>query len=205
MRTAILLLGLALLMAGCSSAPPRPQPADVNAAWQQHRQTLAALSDWRITGRLGIQSGHEGWHAGLDWQQHNGDYTIRITAPLGQGSLLLQGNAAGVTLQTSDGETLSDVDPGQLLYSQLGWRVPVASLRYWVLGLPAPGPAVETLDDYGRLSHLQQAGWEIEFLDYEQQQGVELPGKVFLSNHQAKVRLAIGEWRLAPPGGEREG
>lgn len=197
MRSVIALLGLALLLlAGCSITPPRPQPLDNQQAWQQHRQKLATLHDWRLSGRLGIQTGHEGWHLSLDWQQHNGDYTIRITAPLGQGSLLLKGDAAGVILETSDGESVSAQDPTLLLYQQLGWKVPVASLRYWVLGLPAPGAAVETVDEYGRLSHLQQSGWEIEFLDYEIQQGVELPGRVFINNHQAKVRLVIGEWQF---------
>lgn len=206
MRARIALLGLALLtLAGCSTVPPRPQPADSQLAWQQHQQRLAALHNWRITGRLGIQTGHEGWHASLDWQQHNNDYTIRITAPLGQGSLLLQGDATNVLLQTSEGETVSAEDPGLLLYQEFGWKVPVASLRYWVLGLPAPGEAVTALDEYGRLSHLQQAGWEIEFLDYETQQGVELPGRVFVSNHQAKVRLVINAWQFPPTNGEQEG
>ncbi len=192
--------GLALLLlAGCTTAPPRPQPSDTQQAWQQHQRQLSALHDWRLSGRLGIQTDHEGWHASLDWQQHNSDYTIHITAPLGQGSLQLQGDATRVQLHTSDGETASATDPGQLLYQQFGWKVPVASLRYWVLGLPAPGTAVETLDDYGRLSRLQQAGWEITFLNYQKQQGVELPGRVFVNNHQAKVRLVIGEWQLAAP------
>jgi len=205
MKLAIGLLGLALLLGGCSSTPPRPEPVDSQQAWQQHQQRLSALHDWRLTGRLGIQTGHEGWHASLDWRQQDSNYTIRITAPLGQGSLLLQGGAQGVLLQTSDGEVLSAEDPGQLLYQQLGWQVPVASLRYWVLGLPAPGKAIETLDAYGRLSHLQQEGWEIEFLDYEIQQGVELPGRVFVSNHQAKVRLVVSEWQLAAPSEGVEG
>ena len=190
---------LLLLLAGCSMAPPRPQPADAQQAWQQHQRQLAALHGWRLSGRLGIQTGHEGWHASLDWQQHNGAYTIHITAPLGQGSLRLQGDAFSVQLQTSEGETATAEDPGLLLYQQFGWKVPVASLRYWVLGLPAPGEAIETLDEYGRLSHLQQAGWEISFLNYETQQGVELPGRVFVNNHQAKVRLVIGEWQLSDP------
>ena len=205
MRSPITLLLLALFLAGCSIAPPRPQPLDTRQAWQQHRQQLATLQQWRITGRLGIQTGHEGWHVSLDWQQQDGDYTIRITAPLGQGSLLLEGGTAGVTLQTSDGETLRAKDPGLLLYQQLGWKVPVASLRYWVLGLPAPGDAVESLDEYGRLSHLSQSGWEIEFLDYEVQQNVELPSRVFVTNHLAKVRLVIGEWQLTPQSDGREG
>lgn len=206
MRIAIALLGPALLLlAGCSIAPPRPQPPDSQQAWQQHQQRVAALHNWRITGRLGIQTGHEGWHVSLDWQQHNSGYTIRITAPLGQGSLLLQGDAASVLLQTSDGEAVSAEDPGVLLYQQFGWKVPVASLRYWVLGLPAPGEAVETVDEYGRLSHLQQSGWEIEFLDYEEQAGVELPGRVFVNNHQAKVRLVIGEWQFPSQHTEQQG
>ena len=192
---------LLLLLAGCTTAPPRPQPSDTEQAWQQHQQRLAALHDWRLNGRLGIQTGHEGWHAGLDWQQHNGGYTIHITIPLGQGSIQLQGDTTGVRLQTSEGETASAEDPELLLYRRFGWKVPVASLRYWVLGLPAPGAAIETLDEYGRLSRLQQAGWEISFLNYETQHGVDLPGRVFVNNHQAKVRLVIGEWELSaqPP------
>ncbi len=200
MKSHIVLLALALLLAGCSIAPQRTHPLDTQQAWQQHRQQLATVQQWRITGRLGIQSGHEGWHVSVDWQQQDGDYTIRITAPLGQGSLLLQGSPDGVTLQTSDGEMLRSQDPSLLLYQKLGWKVPVASLRYWVLGLPAPGDAVESLDEYGRLSHLQQSGWEVKFLDYEQQQNVELPGKVFVTNHLAKVRLVIGDWHF--PGQE---
>lgn len=197
--------GLALLLlAGCTMAPPRPRPTDTQQAWLQHQSQLAALHNWRLSGRLGIQTGHEGWHASLDWQQHNSSYTIHITAPLGQGSLQLEGNAAGVRLQTSEGETAIAEDPGLLLYQQFGWKVPVASLRYWVLGLPAPGEAVETLDDYGRLSQLEQAGWEIKFLDYETQQGVELPGRVFVNNHQAKVRLVISEWKLDAQDRERD-
>jgi outer membrane lipoprotein LolB len=65
-----------------------------------------------------------------------------------------------------------------------------------VLGLPAPGAAERTLDEYGRLDRLKQSGWEISFLDYENHHGIELPGRVFINNHQAKVRLVIGDWRL---------
>ena len=95
---------LLLLLAGCTMAPPRPQPTDTQQAWQQHQRQLAGLHNWRLSGRLGIQTGHEGWHASLDWQQYNGAYTIHITAPLGQGSLQLQGDATSVQLQTSDGD-----------------------------------------------------------------------------------------------------
>lgn len=192
------LFGLALLLlAGCTTTPPRPQPQDPEQAWQVRRQILGHLQDWSLSGRLGIQTDYEGWHVSIQWRQHANNYAIHLTAPLGQGSLKLEGDEHGVLLQSSDGKTVSAEDPGELLYQQFGWRVPVAALRYWVLGLPAPGDAQRTLDEYGRLSHLQQAGWEIAFLDYEEHDGIELPGRVFVNNHNAKVRLVVGEWQLS--------
>lgn len=187
---------LMLLLGGCSSLPqPRPVP-DRQLAWEEHQYRIAGLHDWSISGRLAIQSGHEGWHVTLNWRQQRQDYSILLVAPLGQGSLKLDGNAESVTLRTDEGQTVVDNDPAQLLEREFGWRVPVRSLRYWVLGVPAPGPREEQIDEFGRLSHLQQDGWAIRFLDYAPQQGVELPGRVFVSNHRARVKLVISNWEL---------
>lgn len=192
----ILLVTMLLLLSACSTTPNRPTAADREMAWQEHQYHLAALRDWSLSGRLAILSDHEGWQVSINWRQKNQDYSILLIAPLGQGSMKLDGNASSVTLQTDDGATLSDNDPGALLYREFGWRVPVKSLRYWVLGIPAPGKREEELDEFGRLSRLNQDGWEIRFLDYEKHQGQELPGRVFASNHQAKVKLVINNWEL---------
>ncbi|MCW8957956.1 MAG: lipoprotein insertase outer membrane protein LolB [Gammaproteobacteria bacterium] len=190
------LLLLLLLLAGCSSAPPRQLPNDSQLAWQERQYRLASLTDWRLTGRLAIQSGHEAWHARISWAQDSQNYTIELIAPLGQGSLRLDGDNRTVTLLTDKGESVSATDPGALLQQQFGWRVPVAALRYWVLGVPAPGARQEQLDEYGRLSQLEQGEWKIQFLDYRQHQGLELPGRVFVNNHQAKVKLVISAWEF---------
>ena len=92
------------------------------------------------------------------------------------------------------------MDPELLLLRQTGWRVPVRALRYWVLGLPAPGPVKgRSLDRYGRLAKLSQSGWEIEFRDYQRSGSLELPVRIFVTNHRARVRLAIGHWELSDP------
>lgn len=187
---------LILLLVGCTGTPPRPLPADSQLAWQQRQLRLASLNDWTLTGRLAIQTGHEAWHARINWHQQHQEYAIMLIAPLGQGSLRLDGNEAFVTLQTDDGQSVTAADPTELLEQQFGWRVPVAALRYWVLGIPAPGERQEQLDEYGRLTHLEQGEWEIQFLDYEAQQGLEVPGRVFVNNHQAKVKLVISDWQL---------
>ena len=202
MIKALLISLLCLSLWACSTAPPRPTAVDPEQVWQFHRKNLTALQQWQLIGRLGIQTEDEGWHASLNWTQQHQQYTILLVAPLGQGTIQLQGNEQQVTLNTGEEKELLASKPEILLYQEFGWRVPVSSLRYWVLGLPAPGAARQELDDYGRLSRLYQNDWEIQFIDYEMQGNLELPSKIFINNHHAKVRLVINRWELAQSGGE---
>lgn len=183
---ALLLLGLG----GCAGTPTLPPVADPAQAWQSHRQALERLHDWQLTGRIAIRTENEGWHASLDWRQQAQGYLINLTGPLGQGSVQMEGDGRHVTLRSGE-ESVVDDDPERLLYYQLGWRVPVPALRYWVLGLPAPGPAEQELNAQGHLARLRQADWNIEFRDYAAQGAWVLPGRIFVSNHQAQVRLVI--------------
>ncbi len=190
---------LVLLLSACSTTPPRPpSESSPEQSWQQRQQQLKQLSHWQLSGRLAVLNDHEAWHMSLEWLQREDRYSLNIIAPLGQGSMQLHGDAVQVMLMTDEGETINSSDPDLLLYQQFGWKVPVAALRYWVLGLPAPGESVETVDEYGHLIKLQQAGWEIDFLDYQPQLGLELPRKVFVSNHLAKVKLIISTWKSLP-------
>jgi len=193
---ALYYLFAALLLTGCVSAPVIPPAADPQQAWQQHQLQLTALTRWAIDGRIAVQTGDEGWHASIEWQQQDDRYTIHLSGPFGQGAVQLEGDGERVTLRSGDEQPLVDDDPELLLYRQLGWRVPVNALRYWVRGIPAPGPAVQELNPQGYLARLQQAGWNIEFRDYAHQGRQVLPGKVFVSNHKARVRLVIDQWTL---------
>ncbi len=187
---------LLLLLSACSQMPTRSPAVDPELAWQERQYRLASLQEWSLAGRLAILNDHEAWHVSINWEQQQQNYAILLSAPLGQGSLKLSGDADTVTLQTDEGESISASDPGELLYRQFGWKVPVKSLRYWVLGVPAPGnQREEQLDEYGHLVQLQQDGWEIRFLDYESRMGIELPGRVFVNNHKAKVKLVISDWQ----------
>ena len=194
-----LLAGLLLALAGCSTGPTRAPAENPEQAWRNHAGQLARLDAWRLTGRIAVVSDSEAWHATADWRQDHQAYDIRLIGPMGQGSVQLQGGSRAVTLRDSDGHVLRSDDAEALLYHETGWRVPVAALRYWVLGLPAPGTvASRTLDPQGRLAALEQSGWRIRFLDYGRQDGYELPGRVFAPKDGTRVRLVVGRWR--PPG-----
>lgn len=195
MSRLLLPLLLVLFFAGCATTPPLPQPDDAEQAWQAHRQQMTTVQQWQLNGRLLTITGHETWSTGINWRQQGEEYRIMLIAPLGQGSLLLEGDLEQVTLQPHDGEAQHASDPETLLARQLGWHVPLTALRYWVLGLPAPGAHQHQINEFGLLQTLQQDGWEIEFRDYTERNGLLLPGRIFANNHQAKVRLSIGDWR----------
>lgn len=182
-----------LLLAGCAATPVMPPVADPQQAWRDQQQQLARVAQWQLGGRIAIRTEDEGWQASIDWQQRDQGYTIQLTGPLGQGSLRLEGDGRVVTLSRGD-DVLVDEDAEALLYRQMGWRVPVAALRYWALGLPAPGIAEHELNPQGLLARLRQSGWNIEFRDYTRRGDLMLPGRLFISNHHAQVRLVVDRW-----------
>lgn len=202
-RTA-LLCWMAALLAACAELPLQAPPgADAERAWQTRRETLSALQDWSLAGRIAIQAEQESWNAALRWTQQGVDYDISLSSPLGQNVAQLHGDALGVVLRTADGE-LSAQDGESLLYQSLGWRVPVAGLRYWVLGLPDPSASMAEedyeLDAAGRLARLHQSGWDIEMRRYTDINGVELPDKLFLSRSTpdglVDIRLVVEQWQI---------
>lgn len=192
------LLFVALLTAGCATAP-KPTIAP-ERAWSARQEALSGVEQWRLSGRIAVKTGEEAGHAHLQWRQDEDEYDIRLTAPFGSGTVRLAGDTADAALWVDQAAPVYSSNPEQLLYRQTGWWIPVGALRYWILGLPAPRLSSDwDLDPYGRLELLRQAGWEIRFLDYEQRDGLELPGRVFVSKGEAEVKVVVQRWNSRGP------
>jgi outer membrane lipoprotein LolB len=188
-------LVLVLALSGCAMQPPRAPPA----ACPYPACTPAAVTDWRLQGRLSLTRGAQGWHASLDWQDHAGRYRLLVRGPLGQGALQLDGDAQGVRLTDAEGRVHVAADAESLLQQVAGWRLPVSGLRYWVRGLPYPGVHLdETLDDTGRLAQLRQAGWTIRYQRFRVVDGIEWPDRLTLERDDLVLKLVIDQWRLGP-------
>ncbi|NNG13679.1 MAG: outer membrane lipoprotein LolB, partial [Gammaproteobacteria bacterium] len=131
-----------VLLSGCELLPvtetPLPAVADPREAWAQHRLQLNNLEAWTLDGRISLRQDEEAWHASLQWQQIDSAYHINLFGPFGQGALQLDGSPQSVILQ-HDGETVQSDDAEQLLRQRVGLQVPVNGLRYWAVGLAAPG------------------------------------------------------------------
>ncbi|MFZ5593973.1 MAG: lipoprotein insertase outer membrane protein LolB [Pseudomonadota bacterium] len=192
---------LAAILAACSTAPVRSpeRTAMTDALEQARRQFLMSLHDWALTGRIAVHNESENWNATLRWTQQQDAYALRLMGPLGQGAVQLEGGGDGVMMRLADGQTFTAQDAEALLRERLGWNMPVAGLRYWVLGLADPRfEAGKELDEAGRPLWLEQSGWRVEFSRYAPVNGVDLPHKLALNNPHLQVRLVIDRWELAP-------
>ena len=155
------------MLSGCATVPRLPS-VELDRLWQQHRQSLEQKDNWVLTARIAGSTEDDGWSGKLSWQQAGGNYQIHFQAPFGQGAVQLLGDPYRVQMRTSDEQMVVADNAESLLYQQLGWRLPLKGLRYWVLGLPMPvaTPAqvspVLALDEAGRLASLQQSQWRVK-------------------------------------------
>jgi len=186
---------------GASVPAPVPAPVDDprELAWAQRRQDLSALSGFSLSGRAALQSAGGGWSARLDWEQGPLDWTMELSGPFNQGTLRLAGGAEGVSLE-SGSERVVAPSLEALLGDSLGWRVPVESLRWWVLGLPAPQWPVEDLrlDAAGRLTDVRQGPWRLSVLAYTDEAPLALPRRIYVNGETAELRLVVQTWGPPP-------
>lgn len=196
-----------LVLSGCASTPITTTSAGAEAAWLARQAALAAVPAWTLAGRIAVNNDNNAANDGspgavnisatLNWAQQPGDYRIDVIPPFGQGAIHLEGNGDGVVMQLPGGRQLSAASPDALLYAQTGLRLPISSLRYWVMGSPDPASeARKALDDAGRALWLEQSGWRIEFLRYSQIKGLDLPDKLLVTRPPMHLRLVIDRWEL---------
>lgn len=194
-------VSVSVMLAGCATAPQLPS-SELNRLWQQQRLSLEQQNDWVLTARIAGSTEDDGWSGKLSWQQAGGNYQIHFQAPFGQGAVQLLGGPDQVQMRTSDGQMVVADDAESLLFQQLGWRLPLKGLRYWVLGLPMPvtAPAqlspVLVFDDVGLLASLQQSHWRVNYEAYHRVGELVLPKKVYLENHAVSLRLVIDDWQF---------
>ncbi|MDH5611730.1 MAG: lipoprotein insertase outer membrane protein LolB [Gammaproteobacteria bacterium] len=196
-RGAVLTVLLAAQLS-CSYLPRTT--SQIPEHWLQSVAQKQQLSSWKLTGRLGIQTENNGGSMDLFWNQLDDAYKIRLIAAMGQGSILIQGDAHGVMLRTDKGETYAD-NADELLTSSLGVSVPLSGLHDWLRGVPvADRPVYKQLwDQQGQLYKLVQDGWNIEMSAYKKVGEYTLPHAFYLSRNdqpELGIRLVIRQWTL---------
>ncbi len=200
MTLRILVLGALLaLLGGCSLLPRETlQGQGDPALWQSHKQDIARLDAWQISGKVGIRASTPGASGSgtLFWLQRQDYYDIRLAGPLGRGATRLTGRPGNVTLEVAGQGRYQAESAEAMLEDNLGWSLPVSHLLWWVRGLPAPSSRSRLqLDGDSRLARLEQDGWQVDYLSYGQHQGHWLPERFKLKGAGIEVTLVVKDWQ----------
>lgn len=163
--------------------------------WEARRAVLGGIDEWEFKGRIGVSAGEEGFNGNLRWWQKGELFRASVSGPLGIGTVRMEGNDETVTVTDDDGEVTELEDADAELQAMYGWTIPVASLRYWALGIPDPASPAETeFNEHGRLARLEQRDWSVTISDYREDGGRPMPRRVTAENHDTRVRIVIDNW-----------
>lgn len=196
-RGAVLVLFF-MAQLSCSYMPTSTDTIPEN--WAQTVEKRQQLAAWKLKGRFGIQTENNGGSLDLFWNQNKDVYKIRLIAAMGQGTVLIKGDALGVSLRTSEGEVYAD-NADELLSSYFGVVVPLTGLHDWLRGVPSADGSIQKQlwDEQGQLHKLVQDGWNIEMSAYKKVGQYILPHTFYLSRDdqsELEIRLIIQQWTL---------
>jgi outer membrane lipoprotein LolB len=189
-------LAVLLLAGGCATLPPPGSMDD----WPARRAALQALDAWTLDGRIAVAAGENGFSGGFDWSQRGPRADVALAGPMGGTALEIHVDGDALTVNQR-GETWSGDDARRLIEERIGpgHALPVAEMRYWLVGAPAPGaPHEETLGDDRRLSSLAQSGWRIQYKSYDAVGRLALPARLEMTTEGLRLRVAVSNWRLPP-------
>ncbi len=194
----LLIPTLAVLLAGCAGLAPRETvegPGNTQD-WKTHKAQISEIDGWQINGKIGIRAPQDSGSGTLFWLQRQDYFDIRLSGPLGRGATRLTGRPDAVTLEVAGQGRFEADSPEALVETQLGWRLPVSNLLWWIRGLPAPDSRSRiALDGNGRLASLEQDGWQVEYLNYRDEGGYALPSRIKLAGRDLRITLVVKDWQ----------
>lgn len=192
---------LLLLLTACATIKPQT-PHFTTIPWVQRQAQLQVITDFKVRGVLAVTDSqtHKGFNANFYWQQMQDQYQLLLFGPLGSNAVRLDGNAAGVTLTTSNGQKIQARHAEQLLQRELGFTLPINDFKAWIRGLPASDTPIINwaFDRYQHLYNLQQAGWQITYLRYQTINRLDLPAEItaYTIAPHLQVKMVIQDWTL---------
>lgn len=197
---AVAALVACLILVSCSSRQIAGTNTEVfERAYQLRASSLRALNSWNLTGRLSIDDGEDGGSGKLNWEVHETGFLLKFRGTLGKASWQLTSTAGFAELEKSDGSITRAANVDELLQKELGWAVPVGALKWWVLGVAAPGKADSMhLDRHGRITAMHQNGWDITYRKYHEFGEYQLPARMDAVNGRYRVKIAVSSWRIRP-------
>jgi outer membrane lipoprotein LolB len=188
-----------LLLAGCATTRVSHEPLEPAA----QEELLRGLPGFWFEGRAAARAGEQAHPtAGLKWIQQDAESRLQLSGLLGAGGLTLVYSPGSLLVRSGNGGSYENAEAEELIVSELGFVPPFEALRYWVLGLVAPGepPASRQADAAGRVAEMTQLGWHISYERWAPQATrageVQLPQRLTATLADVQLRLVVYRWKL---------
>lgn len=199
-QVGVVALGGLALLSGCQTAPPAGIPAvtgpGADAPWAEQRAALETFASYNLNGRVAVAANGQGFSAGLRYGQQPHRSDLALDGPLGIGGLRVELEGESLRIFTSRGEQLDGVAARAELERRLGFALPLAELRWWLLGVPAPGSGAAVQDaQSGEISAFEQNGWNVRIDSRAPALGFALPKRLTAERAGARMKLLVETWR----------
>lgn len=197
------LLPCLLIFSGCSLTSKEPSPLPTNKqSFFERNQQMAALTQWKINGKIAFIDGKKRKSADLYWQKESvKQQKLNLTTYLGINVLNLVSEDGMHTIE-ADGEIYQGDNLDTLIYQITQLRLPTKALTYWLKGIAyLPEDKILTNIKNNALpsqltSYYNLQQWKITYSDYQQYQNHWLATKFTISQGNLKIKININQWQL---------
>lgn len=204
-RAVAVLCAAFLVVTGCQTAPPSVVVGPgAGAPWPEQLDALERLNRYGLNGRVAVAANGEGFSASLRYAQQGRGAHLSLDGPLGIGGVRVAFDDRALQIETSKGERLEGPEARDLLERRLGFVLPLAELRWWLLGIPAPGEATVDKQDTGEIRGFMQNGWRVSIESRASGLGFSLPRRLTaervgtapdMPGTAARMKLLIDRWQ----------
>lgn len=197
-RVALGATALALLLAGCRTTPP-PAPVigpGADAPWPEQHAALERLDNYSLSGRVAVAANGQGFSGAMRYQQQPRHSDLALDGPLGMGGFRVALDGEELAISNSRGVHLDGAAAREELEKSLGFSLPIAELRWWLLGIPAPGEAnIDADSSSGEIRGFEQGGWRISIETRAPALGFALPQRLIATHDGARLKLLVERWQ----------
>ncbi len=147
--------------------------------------------------------------ASFAWHQIGDRYRVEVWGALGQGRVQMTGDEQWMQLSRGD-RALAAGPPAEVMRSNLGWSLPVATVPSWLRGEPLQAATpLATVSTEPLVRVLDEGGWRVEFSRYREPasaleevgDGVDgaapaaiVPGRITAVNDGRRITVVVREF-----------
>jgi outer membrane lipoprotein LolB len=188
------------VMSACRTVPPAASVIvgpGADAPWPEQRAALAKLDRYNLNGRVAVAANGQGFTASLRYEQLPAQSHLALDGPLGIGGLRVALHGENLRIETSRGEKLDGVAAREELERRLGFPLPLDEMRWWLLGVPAPGGDVTARYDVAtnEMTRFVQNEWSVTIEKRMPALGFALPMRLTAERDGARMKLVVERWQ----------